>query len=178
MKQYFAKYLPVEGEIKPLDYILDVKLNTIVKLSAQATTHKVPQINTLKEDYKKVKLFLCDRDIQEGDEIFDGERFGTASTVEKNEDGYITYVSIKYTPTQEHGWTVPLNEALRVRGEISPDATWVKQDDEFEEAEVKFIAKGNSDIYYKLTYDEFKRKFVGDALTYFIELKGPCGHFH
>ena len=50
---------------------------------------------------------------------------------------------------------------FKVIGEISPDATWVKEGDEFDE----------SDIDHGGWVDE-------DLKTILIKIKGPCGHFH
>lgn len=51
--KYFAKCVPIEGDIKVGDFVLDVAINTYVKMSQEAESHKIPQLNQLKEEYKK-----------------------------------------------------------------------------------------------------------------------------
>ncbi len=59
MKTYFAKYLPVEGEIKEDDYY--IAYNEIFKADNKFTSNNSNNPNGL--GYMKVKLFLCSRDI-------------------------------------------------------------------------------------------------------------------
>ena len=59
------------------------------------------------------------------------------------------------------GYNISENDVIKVIGEISPDATWVKEGDEFDE----------SDIDHGGWVDE-------DLKTILIKIKGPCGHFH
>jgi hypothetical protein len=94
MKQYFAKYLPVEGEIKEGDIVIGM-------------------------DGKKVKLFLCSRNIQVGDKVLD---IRTNTWKEVNNSCGVELYKQK-----------PNDIQFKVIGEISPNAKWVKEGDEFEE---------------------------------------------
>lgn len=118
--KYFAKYLPVEGEIKEGDKALKSN-GKIVYVNKAAAKH-------LTKDWKKAKLFLCSRDIQVDDEVTDGLT------------KWITRVALTGTPdcTDTGGY--------KVIGEISRDAlSYVKEGDEFDEPEVqKYITLGMS----------------------------------
>lgn len=120
--KYFAKHLP-----KLVGFFRVIKSNGIF-------------INYEKE----VQLFLCSRDIQEGDNYQwqDG-------------DGNIGH-GIKIT--------IVSPDAYKVIGPISPEATWVKEGDEFEEDRIK-----------RFDLEALKRKV---NLERGIRIKGPCGHFH
>lgn len=85
-------------------------------------------------------------------------------------------------------------------GQVSPEATWVKEGDEFDEYKIKhyrFDAFGELDTYSKTKeeFDKFKEEYqertgkpyehisrkkgCGSGCYYGnILLKGPCGHFH
>lgn len=61
MKPYFAKYLPVEGEVKDGDYAIN---------SAGSIAQYLVN-NDESRKFQKVQLFLCSRDIQVGDTFID-----------------------------------------------------------------------------------------------------------
>lgn len=60
MKKYFTKYIPADGEIKEGDMVLDTLSGEIVCWWDGNNWDKYD---------KKVKLFLCSRDIQVGDTV-------------------------------------------------------------------------------------------------------------
>lgn len=62
MNSYFAKYLPVGGEIKPCDKIITVTgyLKDYNPETDLLSEYEAPT---------KVKLFLCSHDIQPGDKV-------------------------------------------------------------------------------------------------------------
>lgn len=132
----------------------------------------------------QVKLFLCSRDIQIGDRVqvdvllngvynefvFEKECVENGIRVQQF-TGVGVYV---HYPDSDEG------NLFKVIGEISPNAKWVKEGDEFDE----------DDYYWKLfprhTHDE-------DGYTIWLDeddlpdlnrkipiynVKGPCGHFH
>ena len=63
MKKYFTKYLPVEDKIKENDKALNPGNGKVV------TVNEACLKNLVDDDWKKVKLFLCDKDIQVGDKV-------------------------------------------------------------------------------------------------------------
>ena len=118
-KKYFAKELPIEGEIKEGDIVFikrpigsgyfPVKNGKIIVIENQLE-YEVKTLSTK----QKVKLFLCSRDIQVGDEvvhIYSGKKH-----------------IIEDKKWLDKKWIV---NYLKVIGEISPDATWVKEGDEY-----------------------------------------------
>lgn len=114
MKKYFTKYLPVEGEIREGDFYL----NSVGGISQAKCELDTPLANKYN---KKVKLFLCSRDIQAGDKIW--HEFSN------------TFVEIG----QEYIDTMTEEKqkiSFKVIGEISHNAVWVKEGDEFDEDEV------------------------------------------
>ena len=120
-KKYFAKYLSVEEERKIGDYVrhkVSGDIGIITKISDESKYQD--------EEIEKVKLFLCSKDIQEGDEVQD-------------QDGYkylIDNKRIKLLNSSEghlHG------KVFKLIAEISPNAVWVEEGDEFYEKELEFV---------------------------------------
>jgi hypothetical protein len=162
MLPYFAKYLPVKGEIKEgeICFVDDGQGNTgYLPFKKVYTTQGEPFP-------KKVKLFLCSRDIQVGDKCVGftgGEWFDVTVS----------------DPTK-------LIDTYKVIGEISPEATWVKEGDEFDEDEWReryWDTEVNRFLNWKVeTVDDENTNIVNalkeGILKKLVELKGPCGHFH
>ena len=120
MKQYFAKYLPVEDEIGLTTY---------------------DSINGELPGSQPVKLFLCSRDIQVGDEYYTSDFQKYKTPLEPDEDFFKGN-----------------NDRFKVIGEISPNAKWVKEGDEFDENQIltkyKSTKAGLSENY--ILYAEIK----------------------
>ena len=82
----------------------------------------------------------------------------------------------------------PLSECFKVMGLISPEATWVKEGDEFEEDQIKIcVDPDNQDNWYVDVpsgkyHDDDPIPPSRDNLytdgTKIVYIKGPCGHFH
>jgi hypothetical protein len=126
MKTYFAKYLPVEGELKEGDITYwdsneGYFSKQFVKVAKSFETHAIAS------GWKKFKLFLCSRDIQVGDKVF------SSKVSYLTQDETITVDEYNITICREE-------EDFKVIGEISPEATWVKEGDEFDESQ--FIRYG------------------------------------
>ncbi len=113
------------------------------------------KIHANASQWKKYKLFLCSRE----------EYYG--------EPPIGTYIDTEILDrSSEH------IIATRVIGEISPDATWVKPGDEFDESELCLLP---TDMHGKVVYIPREPKpITGAELSQFtvIGVKGPCGHFH
>ncbi len=112
MKPYFAKYLPVEGEIKEGDWY---KSPSGSILSQHNGTELLP------DGWYKVKLFLCSRDLNYGDEVT-----------------CINPYSVNYLKKSKHFEFGDTESWAKVIGEISPEAKWVKEGDEFDEDNIYF----------------------------------------
>ena len=153
-KQYFAKYLPVEGEITDHECLFiskDGKIHECRNIfeSLPAQIEDEDGLMHSEDDVKLVKLFLCSRDIQVGDKYIDS-----------NGDTLIHSTGI-LEPTD-----------YKVIGEISPEATFATEGMKFDEDEVE--AKYNDGMSTLDISDDFPFEY---KLSYY-RIKGPCGHFH
>lgn len=124
MKTYFAKYFQVAGSIEDDDFFLtpDGRISQCKQvLESLPATIMNYSVETWKEnELKKVKLFLCSRDIQVGDKVYHDYMkhiLGGKSEVVDDED-------LEFLKT---------HDAHKVIGPISPQAVWVKEGDEFDE---------------------------------------------
>ena len=129
------------------------------------------------------KLFLCSRDIKVGDAI---------KCLHNNTEGIITSIKKQTNkkldknnqPTQrvvrygKRYFTVE-SQVFKVIGLISPEATWVKEGDQFDEKGIEIIHfRGETawPIIGGSSYEVFKDDF--DDWRIGVYIKGPCGHFH
>jgi hypothetical protein len=159
-KIYFAKYLPVDGEIKEGDsYLFADKV-----LLAPKTFADHDEGSDGKR--RKVKLFLCSEDIQIGDMVKD---INYPSQIPFLMDGL--YLKI----LKEKGIK---DNFYRVVGEISPEATWVKDGDEFDECKVVHYFELNGIWKYVGVRDAEIMRKKGETVKEICKIKGPCGHFH
>lgn len=151
--KYFAKYLPVEGEIKIGDKFFNKDNNQIQTADDDQVQEGVEYWG--ENLYRKAKLFLCSKDIQVGDSV------KWIHDLSQPEDKVLD-------ETLYHWWTDhgvdKKDRFFKVLGEISPNATWVVENQEFDEEEIVGLVA--------LPYYDFDV----DKLGYLI--KGPCGHFH
>lgn len=142
--KYFAKYLPVEGEIKKGDYYRSHAIDAegIYKAGEDdkyGNGNKLPTQASEGRYKTKVKLFLCSRDIQVGDEFTTNQGLGykefKTGKVERIEgkkiwmEGESVYYDLDPLIEVEN-W-------FKVIGEISPEAIWVKEGDEFESDQIE-----------------------------------------
>ena len=176
--KYFAKYLSVEGEIEEGDYWTHSGLQArkIIDIDKKVNLKEYPEVKT-KRDYLKLKnaklckLFLCSRDIQIGDWI---------TNINRQE----THVDEELLSTINKGL---LPEDFKVIGEISPEAIWVKEGDEFDEDDVRFMIAG----YTVFSGDDIERNSCSETewiktklekfgtISKYIEIKCPtCKMFH
>lgn len=188
MKTYFAKYLPVEGEIQVGDklYYKDPDPIYIGNWSGNCKVYNfecdliIIEVKGTTTSCKRKdlhKLSMCSRDIQVGDEY----------SFEMGKDDWrkgICHTEGESKRLKEQG-------IFKVVGEISPEATWVKEGDEFDEDEVQFKLiyeqDYEDDSIEIVSEEEWLKAKLKDKLKMFnfitlyekiIEIKGPCGHFH
>lgn len=125
-KPYFTKWIPVEGEIKEGDTII---------YTNGATQHIAEYRSPYYDKYsnlKKLKLFLCSRDIQIGDkDIHTGimQDYGEEIVKEVKYQHQLDFMR----GVSEANKT----EIFKVIGEPSPKAIWVEEGMEFDEDEAK-----------------------------------------
>lgn len=170
---YFTKYIPVEGEIKEGYVLYDnnihhtgrtsitpdttIWLRRNTSLESDAIFDRNSEIEVYKSDCKKVKLMLCSRDIQVGDEIFVDVNGGEYHRVIDIVEDSIDCESFNGISNE----TFKREQCCKVIGEISSEAlSYVKEGQEFEFLKECYIS--NSEI--------------GQLKTF--KIKGPCGHFH
>jgi len=123
MKKYFAKYLPVEGEIKIGDVIKD-SLGYITITSEEGV-----RVYT-EANKQRYKLFLCSRDKKPMDIVtFES---GKRTQIEKWDEDYNQWVFNGKSRVSDE-------DCFKVIGEISSDATWVKEGDEFDEKDLLLV---------------------------------------
>jgi len=161
-KIYFTKYLPVEGEIKENDHYISDRGD--IFQDKKGTRHYTGD--------KKVKMFLCSRDIQVGDKIIHpmtGEEVEVLSII----NGWIKY--------GDHPNEIANTGLFKKIGEISPEATWVKEGMRFSESEVEEWW-GQAITHYpmirKLHADTWGYEKLAENCPVVYKVKGPCGHFH
>jgi len=122
--KYFTKYLSIDGKIQKDDFLLQNDVGITQCLSDTEGERLT------KTGYKKVKLFLCSRDINYKDKFF----FKDNPTEMINKGGLDSddryWVSDGETLYSK-------GECFKVIGEISPEAIWVKEGDEFEQNQIK-----------------------------------------
>lgn len=167
MKVYFAKYIPETGNISVGDKIrsegISKRAVTVIEINDEEGYYLTDELDladplggwyySVDKD-KAVKLsnslFLCYTDIQVGDTFFD-QVDRKWENVESNwVEAAKDWNNVKPSFHPRESW------CYKVIGKISPNATWVKEGDEFREDEIKLFQKRG-------------RKYL---------IKGPCKHFH
>lgn len=175
--KYFCKYLPVEGEIK-------------IGGMTQGTAggfYDVTEVEIMLNEkglmkYKPFKLFLCSRDIQVGDEVL--STLNNKRYIVEQVKGFL--FRIGSTVYDKDNITHLYKTYFKVIGEISPEAIWVKEGDEFDEDELEpvlFYSKHPDESIY---LDDIKRLEHWNKLNPIptqyiskIEIKCPtCKQFH
>ena len=176
MEKYFAKHLPVEGGILPNEDFVHKLMPGVLHTNKDLTP-----INH--QDYQKVKLFLCSRDIQVGD------RFRFQGTVANLSQEYLAISNDEESDDYKINIGVTGRYDFKVIGEISPDAKWVKEGMEFNEEEVCGIYPQSYEDDTLVPINEFekyvtemnsmrKKGYEYNVAEMQYAIKGPCGHFH
>jgi len=168
MKPYFAKFIPVQGEINDGDFYSFQGVIQQCKKSIIPALKEMYGENWKSNWYQKVKLFLCSRYIQVGDKYLEHTQV--------NPDRYQEFIadhdSYFYEPNR-------IENSFRVLGEISPAVTWVKEGDEFDESQL-LARPGGASIKRELSHwrnNPFGKDYLGVNCEIFV--KCPCcGHFH
>jgi len=202
-KPYFAKYLPVEGEIKKGDKFKrgEDDICTFLKwLQPLEDGRKKSLVQNswagdkgihayFGQDIKPVKLFLCSKDIRVGDEVWSPDsnrnmeldKFTlTAKAGDKSEASFAEGTNPKYN----NGNPIYLSYlTFKVIGEISTEAIWVTEGMEFDEDEVEIwwynILKDKFTPHKYEPSDEYTDLVDNPALEKRPRIKCPtCKMFH
>jgi hypothetical protein len=150
-KIYFAKYLPVGGGVKEGSVVFWENPSDNGEYSGYYKVHsgsqntllylkndKYETMPILPEECKEVKLFLCSRDIQVGGTYIDMSKMGRYIPYTEN-DEFKTMGINPYDVCDSESLRIYLKDkphCFEVIGEISPEATWVKEGMEFDENEI------------------------------------------
>lgn len=197
--KYFAKDLPVEGKGDigcKWQWKNNIKNTGWEDISRSDMDAIIAHGLEPEPEFRKLKLFLCSRDIKIGDKV------KTFNYPEQNEGKIINLrTSKKLVGAKDHSeiyhladiqyshesspTTAAISNFFKVVGEISPEATWVKEGDEFDEDDFrKRWYSVRRETFLPHTYmdaDEYtnlgEERRAGN-LKIFIQIKGPCGHFH
>lgn len=153
MKPYFVKYFAVDGEVSTGDFFIErghVYGPMDAATAANIRKGFVPA--------RKAVRYLCYRDTQNVKSInIDQQQWQEMSRSEKDEH----LLSIGQ---------------YKVIGEISPEATWVKEGDEFDDKDIEvYTIDVLENRYIPISIEE---KRVIERSKSIIKIKGSCGHFH
>lgn len=181
--KYFTKFFPVEGEMT-CSGECKTKFKFTDKLAKEC-------INCGGLLIQHNKLFLCSRDIQIGDKVksfnypeqYEGELVNLRTSKKlvgaKDHSEIYHLADIQY-PNDSHCITAAISNFFKVIGEISPEAKWVKEGDEFDEEQLGWLVwdtrfPEDDDIFYDFSDEpEIKGKHSFKVIC----IMGPCGHFH
>jgi hypothetical protein len=194
----FAKYLPIQGEIKDGSTYRMRGSGDIRKCEGDAVIERCHRKDI---KYQLVELFVCNKDIKPGDKLRcykpDFSEYLEVEFIEEK-SGYvegklISVYACKY-PNDSVG--VALAEHFfKVIGTVSPEAIWVTEGMEFNDDEIQIIYKKRyecicekPDVYRTKEQSECKHMIDdyrgGDFcdrkidVIDIVKIKGPCGHFH
>lgn len=171
-KPYFAKWIAVEGEIKE---------GSIVKtMGEHMQPYKEGEMPSNKAAYQLYKLFLCSRDIQVGDKIratYPSTEGFDVECLRSDEDKSHPHWVVKGQDEKEYFYED--FASFKVVGEISPNAGWVKEGDEFDEYEEWWWNPEVRRPVMKRLKEEWDKKIgIEGKLIVVCKVKGPFGHFH
>ena len=163
MKKYFAKDLLIPKRIIQEGDLIE---HSTTHNRMIATKDMGLGFLTINTEWQAVKLFLCSRDIQVGDIV----------QTEGIEEREVKFIAKDGTLFFTNGDDCNPEFCFKVIGEISLEATWVKEGDEFDEDDWRITATVFGD------YVELEKSALNDTNLdrsgLKIEIKGPCGHFH
>lgn len=186
-KTYFAKWLPVEGEIKEGDFSILASGRVLPVNEGRYRMLK----RTGRPHVTKVKLFLCSRDIQDNDKVYyqdsnsnegGSDWSGEATVMYYQNDLKMFMIDLVHTTTG-----VAEEEIFKIVGEVSPAAlSYVKEGDEFDESDIMLGMLGpdeyeNESFYPDKAFNWKLEKNHPDIFARYtrgVKVKGPCEHFH
>jgi hypothetical protein len=114
------------------------------------------------------KLMLTSSDIQVGDKVYANYSTEDNSIIINNKTELT--LALMSTP-----------KPYKVIGEISEQAIWVKEGDDFNEEDIKSSYKDSSGAtIHEQWYSKMKKydKSRAKCFTVLYKIKGPCGHCH
>lgn len=188
MSKYFAKYLPVEGDVRSIKFIQyqdkiwgkhNISSNFPDKLFIIPIGGEGIGTSAFISECKGVEMFLCSRDIKVGDKVINPD-----TLIEEE----LTQEIWDYFHATQSMWKS--QPYFKVVGKISPDALpYVKECQEFDEDQIMGVwyepYDGDDYIPIKDFADFVRKQNLKRREGYKIKtkdclyaIKGPCGHFH
>jgi hypothetical protein len=141
LNRYFAKYLPIEGEVKNNDTVIFKDRPYRGHATAQIQPDGrigCPDYKILprkREDVQLLGLFLCTNNIQVGDKNV--MYLGSDNNYHPHPAPEVTGSDYRRLTEQQK---LEGNQIFQVIGLISPDATWVREGDEFGDEGLKLVS--------------------------------------
>jgi|ERR1044072_1937926 hypothetical protein len=145
MKKYFAKFLPIKGKIKEHTYaILDLGFNNSSIVRVMSTKKHYSNVSadgnswdTMTGRLTPVKLFLCSRDITFGRGIYSLNELQTEfGSMSKDKTSGRINLFLASDPDMKYVASPLESQCIKVIGEISSNAVWVKDGNEFDREEL------------------------------------------
>ncbi len=175
MIRFFTKYLPVDGIITKGDYFLMGENKRVTLCEADKDAEYFT-----KEGYQKVKLFLCSDDIQVGDNVFLENGYNYFSKAIDKINNSDRDIILETMPENRKSGTIDYREMVKVLGEVSPDAIWIKNDMEFDKTDVqRYVIANDSLPVLPLAWgDELKSRHPDQYRDAYKFKCGNCKTFH
>ena len=169
MNNYFTKYLKVEGEIKENDKFYNPSTNEILIATKEMISWNWDGTSVPKT-WKLVKLFLCSKNIKEGDEFCLPQSYydyykeqgivimDKVICTEINEENQVVHFSMDtkdaFGNGTMHSGVFMKDNPYKILGEISSEAKFVKELDEFTEEQIYLVDIATEDFpndsYYRI----------------------------
>lgn len=176
-KDYFVKYLLVDGEIKKGDYFVnlndDETYGEVEKLTIDDFSDYADCDWT--DNCKKVELFLCSRLLKSGDKVMVESDKNITRTIDHFEAILPSGVFVFTDGTFAH-----TSQVFKVLGRVSPNAIWVNEGDEFDEKDTEryVIARDNLPVI-PLSWGNELNKQDSEMYKDAYKIKCPtCKTFH
>lgn len=170
MSKYFAKFLPVEGEPKEIGDYYEIEkgsVGVILEKTSKPFRFRTRGLTGYFKDkeapdnilsQKKMKLFLCSKDIEVGDEIYlpnflmemySDESFDKVEVTSINEKTEVYHFQVKSSfGGMLHSGVYKYDNPYKIVGEISTEVIWIKEYDKFGQEDIKrqfYDDSGSSD---------------------------------
>lgn len=183
MTKYFTKYLPVEDEIKEGDKIYFKHDGSRGLMNERGLPKWV--IDKCKErGYKTGKLFICTKDIKVGDKVVKDASNWKSNDFDSWGRGEGEAEVLEVIPDIDLRWEggrawEDLKQILKVVGEVSPKAEWVKEGHTWGEDFYYdcFPRHEHDDDGKTIWHDEYDLPDPNRKIPIY-NIKGPCGHYH
>ena len=173
MKKYFAKYQPIH------DRINEEGTNVMFKIDGE-WTEPCNFDSFLGLEIEKIAggvLIICSRDIQVGDKVIHNNPI---NKVLYNTELTVSEILPSGSYRMKEGGIFFNSELIKVVGEISEDASWVKEGDEFDQEEIEEFYQFTNFNTLEMNKGLIRKNslYGKQNLPVICKIKGHCGFFH